>query len=133
MAVSAQDIKKMSTDYAHAWSSQDASLVASYYEPNGQIAINGDEALVGTTAIAEMAAGFHTAFPDMKLMCDGLRVSGNHALFLWTFYGHHFETKNFVRVSGWEEWEISENAKVQSSRGWFDVEDYESQIAGKGH
>jgi hypothetical protein len=133
MAVTPKDIQSMSTAYANAWSSQDAAAVAAHYEPNGQIAINGDAALVGTEAVTEMAAGFHAAFPDMKLMCDGLRVSGNHALFLWTFYGHHFETKNFVRVSGWEEWTISNNCKVQSSLGWFDLENYEAQIAGKAN
>ncbi len=31
---------------------------------------------------------------------------------------------------GWEEWEMTEDHKVQSSLGWFDAEDYQRQIAG---
>lgn len=135
MAPSNKDIQDMSTNYANAWSSHNSASVAAHYEPDGQIEINGGggDVLVGTAAITEMAAGFHTSFPDMKLMCDGLRISGNHAIFLWTFYGHHFETKNFVRVSGWEEWDMSDNSKVQNSKGWFDVMDYEAQVAGTSH
>lgn len=130
MTVPKEAIIKMANSYANAWSSKDATQVASHYETDGQIIINRGDLLAGTAAVTEMAAGFHAAFPDMHLMCDDIRVSGNHAVFVWTFYGHHAETKNFVKVSGWEEWDISDNVKVQSSLGWFDVEDYEFQVAG---
>ena len=130
MAPTKDTIIKMANAYAKAWSSKDAAQVAAHYEPDGQIAINRADPLVGTQAIAEMAAGFHSAFSDMHLMCDDIRVSGTHAVFVWTFYGHHSETKNFVRLSGWEEWEISPATKVQKSLGWFDAEDYEKQVAG---
>ena len=133
MPISAKNAKDMAASYAAAWSSKDASQVAAHYEPDGQIIINRGDVLKGTAAVTEMAAGFHAAFPDMQLACDSFRLSGNHALFAWTFYGHHSESKNFVKVSGWEEWELSDNAKVQSSLGWFDADDYDAQVAGNSN
>jgi uncharacterized protein (TIGR02246 family) len=123
-------IVAMAKSYAKSWSSKDADQVAAHYEPDGQIIINKGDILKGTAAVTEMAAGFHAAFPDMMLMCDDIRISGNHAVFVWTFYGHHSETKSYVKLSGWEEWEISDNVKVQSSCGWYDANDYDAQVAG---
>lgn len=126
-------LKTLSTDYANAWSSKSAQAVASFYEPDAYFSLNGDAPAKGVSAIADVIDGFHTSFPDMKMMCDGVRGSGSHVLFLWTFYGHHFETKAFVRLSGWEEWDLSKSGKIQSAKGWFDTVDFENQIAGKGH
>lgn len=78
-----------------------------------------------------MAAGFYAAFPDLIVQCDDFRVAGPHALFVWTLAGHHAETKRRVTVCGWEEWDLDRSGKVISSRGWFDVADYENQIAGR--
>ncbi len=75
------------------------------------------------------AAGFYTEFPDLIVTYDGTRWAGGHAIFLWTLEGHHAETKNHVKVGGWEEWELDENLKIKSSLGWFDAEEYERQIA----
>ena len=118
-------------DYSAAWSSKSAAAVASFYSADGQIIINGGEPMSGHKAIAEMAAGFYAAFPDLIVRCDDFRVAGKHALFLWTLEGHHAETKNFVKVGGWEEWDLDDPSKVKASLGWFDTVDYEDQIAGR--
>jgi len=34
-------------------------------------------------------------------------------------------------VHGWEEWDVSDELKVKSSRGWYDSDDYARQVAGK--
>jgi hypothetical protein len=47
---------------------------------------------------------------------------------VWTFEGHHARTGKFVRVRGWEEWELDEVMKIATSLGWFDSPDYERQI-----
>lgn len=117
--------------YAKAWSSGSPQAVASFFAEDGQIAINRGDPSVGRAAIAEMAASFYAAFPDLIVRCDDLRVVGNHALFAWTLEGHHVETKNFVKVPGWEEWELDENSLVKSSTGWFDAADYDAQIEGR--
>lgn len=121
----------LANDYAAAWTSHNSVFVADHFTDDGQITVNNGDLLTGHKAIAEMAEGFYAAFPDLHLMCDDIRVSGNHALFVWTFYGHHSETKAFTKVSGWEEWDVSDDIKINSSRGWFDAEDYAAQISGK--
>nr|WP_245815166.1 hypothetical protein [Shimia gijangensis] len=67
--------------------------------------------------------------------CSGfdtdLRCSGTHAIFVWTFPGHDAATGNPLTVHGWEEWEIGDGPIVNSSRGWFDAEDYARQVEGK--
>jgi SnoaL-like protein len=116
--------------YTAAWNSGDPKQVASFFASDGQISINGGDALVGTAALVEMAAGFHSEFPDLKLSCDFSRSSGSHGVFGWTLAGHHCETKNYVEVGGWEEWDLNDDQKVQRSQGWFDAEDYQKQIDG---
>jgi len=117
--------------YAEAWSSHRPERVAAFYADDGQIVVNKGEAIRGRAAIANMAAGFYAAFPDMIVQCDDFRLAGLHALFAWTLDGHHAETKRRVRVRGWEEWDLNAAGKVASSRGWFDAADYENQIAGR--
>lgn len=123
--------QKLGHDYSAAWSSKAPAAVASFYSADGQIVINGGQPMRGHEAIAEMAAGFYAAFPDLIVRCDDFRIAGKHALFLWTLEGHHAETKNFVRVGGWEEWDLDDQSKVKSSQGWFDTVEYEDQIAGR--
>ncbi len=129
MPLKSADLKSMAERYAEAWSSHSPEAVASYYAPDGQISINRGDTLKGQEAIVEMAAGFYAEFPDLIVHCDELRTAGNHAIFVWTLEGHHAETKNYVKVAGWEEWELDENMKIKSSLGWFDAEDYDRQVA----
>jgi hypothetical protein len=75
-----------------------------------------------------MASGFCAEFPDLVLTCDLVRSSGSHALFAWTLEGHHVETGNHVKASGWEEWELDERCRVKASLGWYDAEDYARQV-----
>jgi len=130
MAFDPKILTKFALDYAKAWCSGSPEAVANCYASDGQIIINRGDNLAGRAAIAEMAAGFYAEFPDLVVKCDSIRTAGNHAVFSWTLEGHHAETKNFVRAPGWEEWEISDDMKIQSSAGWFDVADYEQQIKG---
>jgi len=129
MPLKSADLKSMAERYAEAWSSHSPEAVASYYAPDGQISINRGDTLKGQEAIVEMAAGFYAEFPDLIVHCDELRTAGNHAIFVWTLEGHHAETKNYVKVAGWEEWELDENMKIKSSLGWFDAEEYDRQVA----
>jgi len=119
----------MTMNYSKAWSSGSPEAVAYHYAPDGQISINHGDPIQGREAIAEMAAGFYAEFPDLVVRCDDVRTSGDHAIFIWTLEGHHAETKNHVKVGGWEEWELDENLKIKSSLGWFDATEYERQIA----
>lgn len=85
--------------------------------------------LKGRAAIGQMAGGFYAEFPDLIVRCDDVRVAGDHVLFAWTLEGHHAQTKYFVKVGGWEEWNLDTQLKIQSSLGWFDAAEYARQIA----
>ncbi|WP_171207353.1 MULTISPECIES: ester cyclase [unclassified Ruegeria] len=123
-------LNNLARDYAIAWSSGDPDAVAAFFAEDGQIIINRGDVLKGRAAIVEMALGFYAEFPDLEVRCDMMRWAGNHAIFVWTLEGHHAQTGNHVVTRGWEEWDLTEDGKVQSSLGWFDAEDYQRQIDG---
>jgi uncharacterized protein (TIGR02246 family) len=129
MVVSQEALANLATAYSAAWSSQDPVAVASFYAEDGQIQINRGDILKGRSAIEEMVAGFYAEFPDLVVKCDLCRAGGDHAIFIWTLEGHHAETKHFVRVGGWEEWDLTEDGKVAASKGWFDAAEYDRQVA----
>jgi len=82
------------------------------------------------TEIAEMASGFMADFPDLVLTCDTVLVADHHMVYAWIFEGHHAETGKKIRFSGWEEWDLDDDLRVTKSLGWYDVEDYNQQVAG---
>ena len=122
-------LKQIASEYAEAWSSHSPEAVASFYTEDGQIEINRGQPLKGRDAIAQMAEGFYASFPDLKVHCDEVRTAGSHAIFAWTLEGHHAETKSFVKLAGWEEWELDDQFKIKSSLGWFDAAEEQRQIS----
>ena len=129
MALDPKDVREMAERYAAAWSSHSPEAVASFFEEQGRISINDGEAIVGRAAIAEMAKGFYSEFPDLVVHLDEIRTAGNSAVFLWTLEGRHSETGNAVKVAGWEEWTLSDDVLVQASLGRFDAVEYDRQVA----
>jgi|TARA_R110002049_G_scaffold41616_4_gene125078 uncharacterized protein (TIGR02246 family) len=119
----------MAKDYTAAWNSGSADAVASFYAPDGEIVINRGDPWSGRDRVRDMAAGFFADVPDLSLTCDDLRVSGTHAIFVWSFTGHDASSGRPLNVRGWEEWEIGEDLKVAASRGWFDADDYARQAS----
>jgi uncharacterized protein (TIGR02246 family) len=123
-------MRQIADDYTAAWNSGSAEAVAAFFAPDGRIVINRGEPWEGRTGVAQMAAGFYADVPDLHLVCDGLRIAGDHVVYLWTFTGSHATSGNALRVVGWEEWDVDADLRVQSSRGWYDAEDYARQAAG---
>ena len=130
MNYSQEQLEDLANRYTAAWNSKQPEQVASFHAPTSSIVINRGEPSVGHAGVTEMAAGFHADVPDLHLTCDGVRGAGDHVVYMWTFTGHHAETGNPLRVSGWEEWELDADMKVTSSLGWYDGADYERQVAG---
>ena len=124
------DIAEIAAAYTAAWNSGSAEAVASFYAPEGHIIINRGTSWQGRAGIAAMAEGFFADVPDLSLTCDGLRIAGDHVAYLWTFTGHHAQTRNPLRIIGWEEWDLDSEGKVAASRGWYDAADYARQVAG---
>jgi uncharacterized protein (TIGR02246 family) len=119
----------MAAAYTAAWNSGSADAVADFYAEDGGIVINRGVPWEGRAGVTMMAAGFFADVPDLALVCDGLRIAGNHVAYLWTFTGHHAQTRAPLKITGWEEWDIGADGKVTASRGWFDAADYARQAA----
>lgn len=86
---------------------------------------------MGHLAIQEVAQGFMTAFPDLHLSMDQIRVAGARTEYHWTFVGHNTGpggTGKRVRFSGVESWAIGDDGLIAESTGRFDVAEYRRQL-----
>ena len=124
-------LAEFGTRYAAAWSSQNPVSLASCYNENGSLTINGGAPSVGRTAITETAYGFMTAFPDMVVKMDHVSQDGRHAIFRWTWTGTNTGpggTGKSVRINGYEEWTIGADGLIADSKGHFDEAEYQRQL-----
>jgi uncharacterized protein (TIGR02246 family) len=125
-----ETVRKIAGGYTDAWNSRSAEAVAMFYAEDGGIVINRGSPWEGRAGVAQMAAGFFGDVPDLTLVCDAIRIAGDHVAYLWTFTGTHAGSGRPLRISGWEEWDFDDDGKVKASRGWFDAEDYARQASG---
>jgi predicted ester cyclase len=120
--------------YAKAWCSQNPEAVAAFYAEHGSLSVNGGPPATGRQAIADVARGFMTAFPDLKVTTDDL-VHNPHepygTMFHWTLTGTNTGpggTGKRVRISGYELWHLDEEGLIRESKGHFDAIEYERQV-----
>jgi steroid delta-isomerase-like uncharacterized protein len=124
-------LRSFAEAYTAAWCSQDAARVAAFYAEDGSLSVNEAAPAVGRAAITEVAQGFMTAFPDMQVFLDELRLEDDHASYHWTLTGTNTGpggTERAVRISGYEVWQIGADGLIATSRGHFDAEDYRRQL-----
>ncbi|MCH6550274.1 MAG: nuclear transport factor 2 family protein [Proteobacteria bacterium] len=124
------DLNKFGTKYTAAWNSENPASVAAMYAEEGSLSVNGTPA-VGREAIAAVAQGFMTGFPDMELQMDDLKIQADQIAFHWTFIGTNTGpggTGNAVRFSGYEEWTFGDDGLIARSLGHFDNEEYQYQL-----
>lgn len=124
-------LRDFAARYTEAWCSQDPASVAAFYSQHGSLSVNGGGPAVGRNAIAEVARGFMTAFPDLHLVMDDVVVQGDRAEYHWTFTGTNTGpggTGHRVRFSGFEVWKIGDDGLVAESQGHFDSADYQRQL-----
>lgn len=122
-----QTIREFASRYAEAWGSHDPARVASFYAPTGTISINGGP----PRPVAEVAEGFITAFPDIRVYTDEVVFRGEAVVFHWTFTGTNSGpggTGKSVRISGFEEWTFGEDGLVAESHGRYDQVAYDRQL-----
>ena len=124
-------LKKFAAQYTAAWCSQNAASVASFFAENGSLKINNGDPSVGREAITKAAQGFMTAFPDMIVQMDSLRIMEKNAIYHWTLTGTNSGpggTGKSVRISGYEEWTINDEGLIAESKGHFDEAEYHRQL-----
>ena len=133
MGIDLSQLHDLARRYTAAWSSQDPANVAECYSAGGSLKVNDGAPAVGRKAIMGVAKGFMTDFPDMQLTMDDLLIQGDRAIYRWTLAGTYAgprATGHRVRISGFEEWEMSANGLIAVSLGHFDEADYERQLKG---
>ena len=124
-------LTNFATRYAAAWSSQNPVSLASFYDENGSLTVNGAAPSVGRTAISETARGFMTAFPDMVVKMDRISQDGSHAIFRWIWTGTNTGpggTGKSVRITGYEEWTMGADGLLVESKGHYDEAEYQRQL-----
>lgn len=131
MGLDAVQAQGLADGYTAAWNSGSAAAVAGFYAPKGSIVINRGAPWAGRAGVEAMANGFYADVPDLRLTCDGVRLLGDHMVYLWTFTGHHSGTKNPLHICGCEEWDLEDTGQIGFSRGWYDAADYARQVAGQ--
>lgn len=124
-------IHRLAEAYTAAWCSQNPASVAAFYDDNGSLSVNDDAPAVGREAITQVAQGFMTAFPDMKVVMDDLHLQADGVIYHWTLTGTNTGpggTGRSVRISGFEVWEIGASGLIASSQGHFDNDEYRRQL-----
>ena len=72
-----------------------------------------------------------TAFPDMQVLLDEVRVQVERPEYHWTLIGTNSGpggTGHRVRISGFESWEFGDDGLILSSLGQFDEAEYRRQL-----
>ncbi|HET7841509.1 MAG TPA: nuclear transport factor 2 family protein [Terriglobia bacterium] len=113
--------------YTAAWCSHDPAQVAAFFSPQGSLTVNGGAPAAGRAAIAELARGFMTDFPDLHLVMDRLEDRRERTEYHWTLAGTYRATGKRVRISGYEEWMFGADGLVADSQGHFDAAEYQRQ------
>jgi len=124
-------IRRIAESYFNAWSSQDPSSVAAFYEQDGWLSVNDDPPAIGRDSVTEVARGFMAAFPDMKVILDDVVLKDDEAVCHWIWTGTNTGpggTGRPVKISGFEVWQIGPDGLIASSRGHFDATEYRRQL-----
>jgi len=117
--------------YAEAWCTQNPDSVAAFFAEQGSLQVNDGPPAVGRAAIAEVARGFMSTFPDMVVTMDKVARDEEGTKFHWTLTGTNTGpggTGKRVRISGYELWKIRNDELIAESKGHFDSAEYERQL-----
>ena len=125
------ELRALGAAYTAAWNRLDPEGVAAFHDASSFLKVNDAEPAVGRDAIAEVARGFMTAFPDMVLDMDSIVETPTGAKYHWTYSGTNTGpggTGMAVRFSGHEEWTLGEDGLITGALGHFDEAEYERQL-----
>lgn len=125
------DLEIFACSYAQAWGSKRPNFVASYFSEDGSIQVNDGEPAIGREAISNVAQGFMTDLPDMRVRYDSLVAKEKGTEFHWTLIATNSGpggTGNKVKVNGYEFWELDDKGFIKKSQGHFPTEEYNRQI-----
>jgi hypothetical protein len=125
------DLKNLAKCDTAAWCSRNPESVAAFYSQHGSLRVNDGPPAVGRNAIIQVAQSFMTAFPDLCVVMDHLRLQADEPEYHWTLSGTYTGpggTGHSVRISGFERWRIGSDGLIASSQGYFDAAEYRRQL-----
>jgi SnoaL-like polyketide cyclase len=123
-------LRDFASRYTAAWCSQNPASVAAFYSENGSLRVNDDPPAVGREAITQVAQSFMSAFPDLCVVMDDVRLRDGPE-YHWILFGTNSGaggTGRRVRISGFEKWRIGADGLILSSQGHFDAAEYRRQL-----
>ena len=129
--MSTEDINDHAARYTQAWNSGDPNAISIFFSENGSLKVNDADPAVGRAAIAGVANGFMTAFPDMELQMRELKISDESIQYHWRFIGTNTGPGGLgaaVDFNGYEEWTFGEDKLIAQSLGHFDNDEYLAQL-----
>jgi len=137
MQADSNDLRDFAERYTAAWCSGDPASVAEFFAPGGSLTINGGVPAVGRNAIGDAARSFMTAFPDLRVSMDDLRMRDDRVEYHWTLTGTDTGaggTGSRVRIRGFELWQFDADGRIETSLGTYDQAEYDRQLqAGTGN
>jgi ketosteroid isomerase-like protein len=124
------DAEAFARRYTAAWCSQDPHRVAAHFADTGWLSVNQGPRATGPAAIAEVAQGFMTTFPDLEVRLERLVETPAALEYHWRLLGTASGGRR-VDITGVEAWQLAPDGRIAESRGRFDAADYSRQM-GEG-
>jgi uncharacterized protein (TIGR02246 family) len=124
-------LRDLALRYTAAWCSQNPASVAAFFLPDASFTVNNGAPAVGRSEITELAQSFMTAFPDLQVVMDDVRVRADCAEYHWTLIGTNTGpggSGHRVRISGFERWQVGDDGLIAASEGQFDRSEYQRQL-----
>ena len=124
-------LRDLAMRYTAAWCSQNPASVAAFFLPDASFTVNNGAPAVGRSEITELAQSFMTAFPDLQVVMDDVRVRADCAEYHWTLIGANTGpggSGHRVRISGFERWQVGDDGLIAASEGQFDRSEYQRQL-----
>jgi predicted ester cyclase len=124
------DAEAFARRYTAAWCSQNPHKVAAHFTETGWLSVNDGPHATGHAAIAEVAQGFMTTFPDLEVRLERLVATSAALEYHWRLLGTAASGRR-VDITGVEAWQLAPDGRIAQSRGRFDAADYARQM-GEG-
>ena len=119
----AKTLKKL----IEAWNTHDAELLASVSSKKVIRNGNGKREASNREEYSAVMGYFHTAFPDLKIILDDIKIKGRKAFLNWTATGTHKgalgdnpPTGKKVKVHGFSVWTFKRKGKALREDAFFD-------------
>ena len=125
------EIDTLLARHQQSFASQSAATIAADHVENGTFYSPAAGTVTGRAEIQKVYEYWLTAFPDMVLTMDSVRLVDAGAEYFWTFQGTNSGpggSGQRVKFSGYEEWTLSETGLIARSLGHFDEAEYNHQL-----